>query len=128
LWREEATNDENGKKLIKICKKCLMINPLERYHDGGQLLNVLEGRYEDEENLERKEQEREILSRFQQMLLGKKEEAAIEAMKSNSTKSSSSKRPTNLNEYDSSVETTTAARTTMTMTTTNQRKNGNDDD
>jgi serine/threonine protein kinase len=47
LWREDATNDENGKKLIEICKKCLMINPLERYHDGGQLLNALEELAED---------------------------------------------------------------------------------
>ncbi len=64
LWREEATNDENGKKLIEICRKCLMINPLERFHDGGQLLNALE----EVEDWRRKEADKEILVRFEQKL------------------------------------------------------------
>jgi hypothetical protein len=69
FWREEVTNDDNGKKLIEICKKCLMINPLERYHDGGQLLNALEDLAEDEEDLERKERDRQSLFMFQSWLL-----------------------------------------------------------
>ncbi len=69
LWTEEATDDENGKKLIEICKKCLMINPLERYHDGGQLLNALEDLAEDAEDLERKERDRKMLFSLQSWLL-----------------------------------------------------------
>ncbi len=128
LWREEATNDENGKKLIEICKKCLKINPLERYHDGGQLLNALEELAEDEEDLKRKEEQTEILMRFQRSLIDQMT-SAIEVIKSaSSTSSSSNRRPTNMNNFDSSVETATAARREMTITVQNKTvKNGDND-
>ncbi len=88
-------------------------------------MNALEELGEDEEDVKRKDEQREVLARFQQNLIDQMT-SAIEAMNSRSTNSSSSKRPTNLNNFDSSVETATATRTTMTMT--NRRKNGNDDD
>ena len=37
-WREDVLNDENGRKLIQIFKRCLMVDPTKRFSDGGVLL------------------------------------------------------------------------------------------
>lgn len=59
-WRDDVLENENGRKLIGICRRCLMLDPTKRIRDGTMLTQLLNDFAPDEEDERERASKREF--------------------------------------------------------------------